>query len=166
MKGILLLAFCLLFVFSSCKKNGGSEGLPYGITATVNDVNLNFNIRPVAHITSNQTNLNVSGYAVINGDSTLINIIITGQTPIRESHYIDNGPYGLEGPIIMYSTLASGSQIAQSYRTNYDSIAPTYITISSISTTNIQGTFSGTLTYPNTSVIKVITNGTFNVSID
>jgi hypothetical protein len=166
MKSILLPAVFLIFLFSSCKKSSGVEGLPSGIAATVNGVNINFNIRPIARLTSNQTNLDVSGYAVINGDSTLIDVIITGETPVIKSHYIDNGPYGFEGPIIMYTTLASGSQIAQSYRTNYDLEVPTYITISFISSTNIQGTFSGTLTYPNTSVIQVITNGTFNVTID
>jgi hypothetical protein len=90
------------------------------------------------------------------------NAIIKGTYPIASSN--NNPPVRVEVSYGYYDPSSNG--LFQPYITDHSGAHPSKITITSISSTNVQGTFSGTLIYSNCGTsTKTVTNGKFNVNI-
>ncbi|MDB4904273.1 MAG: hypothetical protein JWQ63_3554 [Mucilaginibacter sp.] len=179
MKKYILLFTCVLFIFTSCKKKADIIPVPINtISATVDGANMNFNINVSAHIGANAggpgTNATLyisgltsgtvpSGSMSINVSSQSLNSIIKGTYTIASAN--NNPPVFAFLTYGYYDPASSGPD--QPYFTDSKGIQPTTITITSISSTNVQGTFSGTLVYSQGGTgTKTITNGKFNVNIN
>lgn len=174
----LLLILCVSVLLFSCKKEYSYEGGPasnptYYLTATVDGVPLKFNVDNEATYTiSGGTNaLELIGFASADpNDNTNITLDIhydatppgvgtyTGQT----SNNFVTGVYDYNDPNTIYST-----------GLNNVSVSPLTITITSITNTVVEGTFSGAFyaTDPSTTLIKsppsyiLITEGKFRLPI-
>jgi len=160
MQKIFFLALVLFLAFVSCKKDSSSTSSG-SISATVNDTSATFNNSALAiNTTANGVyGISITGFA---DNSNQISINISGPNPVTTGTY-------------SFSTRGTGDQLSMGY-----SIPPniTYIqdststanyatvVITAISSTSVQGTFTGDLKlFSGTSVVKTksVTNGTFNV---
>jgi hypothetical protein len=176
MKNILLFSVCLLFILSSCKKSGGGDGSTPAntISATVDGVKLNFSTKAIAYISQTYSMINIldingqTGKGITNEG---IDINVAEYFPnvgITKGTYLTSGP----PPSPAYSYLSYYKQVpdsnyVHSYFTDISKLAAyvTTVTISSITDTNVQGTFSGTVYNSRGDSTKVITNGKFNMAI-
>jgi hypothetical protein len=156
---LLLLSVCFLFILSSCKKHSPAINVTGTFTATINGTPETFNVGAAA-----QTE-NVSGFyslSLVGVQSTSVAnsmlISINSSTPITAGTYT-----GASTQASISYTLASGS-IYQYDNTEGSSAT---VTIKSISSTSVQGTFSGTLNIisGNGAATQTLTNGTFNLNI-
>ncbi|MBS1530165.1 MAG: hypothetical protein JSU01_07655 [Bacteroidetes bacterium] len=170
MKRFLLPAICLLLVFTSCKKK--NDVTPVNtLTATVDGINMNFNSNMTARIDGNFTgtgniDLVVEGFATNGSTNNMLGIsfITANLNSITAGTYTaanaNNTP-----PIWAAITYNDNSSASTHNYLTYTTV-PFTITITSISKTNIQGTFSGVVAdLNNSSNTKTITNGKFNVNI-
>jgi hypothetical protein len=160
MKKIIFPVVCSLLIFFSCSKSASSAS-GGSITATVNGSNQTFNTSALAisEAASGAYSLAITGFEGAANNSNQVTIGIAGSSPITTGTYTTFGSaadevsmvYSLPGNI-EYAAISNAPQV----------------TITSISTTNVQGTFSGILTlYSGTSstTTESVTNGKFNVSI-
>ena len=173
MKKILQVAVFLLFILTSCKKKSEDNLVPVNtITAAVDGENISLSTNISAKFSTNQIGklsytLNIQGAT----SSKAFGISLTS----FDKNSITKGTYTLASsknstPIWVYVAYEdyelSGNVPDQPYITDPNGIQPTTITITSISSTNVQGTFNGTLVYSQGgSGTKTVTNGKFNVNI-
>jgi hypothetical protein len=176
MKKFLLPFVCILFVFGSCKKK--NEVIPANtITATVDGVTTTYNINISAHLATflyggtSSTSLAIQGSTATHAPAGGIAISITSSkaSAITKGTFTvdsrNNNPPVYVGLAYTYYDPSSNDP-DQPYLTDPNWIMPTTITIRSISSTNVQGTFSGTLVYSQGGAsTKTVTNGKFNVDI-
>jgi hypothetical protein len=164
MKKILLFTICIALAFSSCKKS--SSDVPANtISATIDGVDESFNTNPIAELGTAirlNSNLLISGGngSGTGSDSMAItiesnNTIVKGSYTNAGSDFIsvlyNNGPFSLANPTY--------------YTTDVTGVYPTTVVITSMSSTNIQGTFSGKLLFNKGTTVKTVTNGKFNLTI-
>ena len=176
MKFFLPLAICLLFVFSSCGKKADviAPANTNNISATVDGANVSFNAEAAARVVTNEPGaypylLDITGATSTAGNNAIIVITVSSENPITTGTYISSdtnpGPVSFSG--LTYQQDVAGSQIANPYITDNSGHYPTTVTITSISSTNVQGTFSGTLVYSiGGSQTETVTNGKFNMTIN
>jgi hypothetical protein len=173
MKKFLLIAVSLLFIVTSCKKKSEDNPIPVNtISATVDGVNISLSTNISAKFSTNQIGalsytLNIQGAT----PNKAFGISLTSP----DKNAITKGTYTLASsknstPIwvyVAYEDYELNTNIPdQPYITDPNGIQPTTITITSISSTNVQGTFSGTLVYSQgSSGTKNVTNGKFNINI-
>ena len=171
-KTFLLPFFCLLLFFSSCKKKADGFVTPNTISAVLNGQDIFFNNYAVAGIKAEGSGilsyvLSISGTSGTGASRATINLAVLSYTPIVSGVYVasDNGKE-LTTSQIIYEQAVPGSQLTDPFITDNNGHYPTTITITSISSTNVQGTFSGTLIDSQDGPsLKSFTNGTFNVII-
>jgi len=174
MKKLLLLSGIAGFaLFFSCKKS--SPAGPSGsITAMVNGVQTSFNHVTYAKDSTNPNpNALLNAYALAISASTgnassgspVFGITITGPYAITKgTYYLDSVTVGVKtDPIYLSYIIGSGST---EYESNSYGANNCAVTITSISSTNVQGTFSGVLYLLNGNgpLIDTFTNGKFNVN--
>lgn len=157
---IILLA---LLAFVSCKKDGSAPG-GGTISATVGGKDETFNNISVAKNTSaaGQYSLYFAGSADTSATADIISITIDGSMPVATGTYSSfHTPMDNYFPGMVYKTGG-----ADTYSEDINGLYPITITITSLSSKNVQGTFSGALVlYAGTGVAnKIITNGKFNVN--
>ena len=176
MKFYLLLSACLALILSSCKKKSDVVGPTNMITATVNGVNVNFNSDASAQIVTNEIGgypnlLDINGATSTHGNKALITVTVSSKNAITSGSFPASGtnkPGAGFFSITYEQTVDSTSQLANPYITDNSGLYPTTVTITSISSTNVQGTFTGTLVYYTTGTQNKpvpVTNGKFNLSI-
>ena len=168
MKTISLIAICLLFINTSCKKNSENSPTPTNsISATVNGVNEAFN----AKIKASETNIGGINVLLITGSETFDTNSAAINIEIDTSAAITTGTYSAKTGTPQGFNSGATISYVRGYMALYPSLNSgllNSITISRISSTNVQGTFSATLSgsalglSPTT---KTITNGKFNVTI-
>ncbi len=164
MKRVLVFVSCILLFCTSCKKDS-NVAPPNTISATIDGVDESFDTNTFAGIGNGASTLssNLLIYGS-NGSATnadLIKITLNlNQTIVKGSYtsgsdavgfvsiLYQHGPYSIVNPYD-YTTDPAGNQ--------------TTVVITSITDTNIQGTFSGKLV--SGSAIKTVTNGKFNLPI-
>ncbi|MDB5018170.1 MAG: hypothetical protein JWQ84_3002 [Mucilaginibacter sp.] len=169
MKIPFLIILLLIVCFTSCKKDKAIS-ISNTISATVDNIDKSFNTKA----TATEGYLVGSGYILqINGttaDSIPENIFII----INSTANITKGTYPLSlGIPNGYNDLSTSLSYNIGYLTFYPSLntaLPNTVTITSISTTSVQGTFNANLTGHELSsspidINKTITNGKFNISI-
>jgi hypothetical protein len=169
MKSLLLLPICTLFFLVSCKKS--TPITPQSsISATVDGINKTFNINTEAALTNIEGTGNVlviSGKATSETDSDIIGLEVNSASAITK------GSYPVTTGIAAGFDAATSISYIQGYETFWpavSAVSPNSITITYISSTNVQGTFNvalsgGTLSTSPIITNKTITNGKFNVSI-
>lgn len=173
-KHFLFFLICWLFALSSCKKTGQGkvDVTPLNtLSATINGVNVNFNAALSAHISSEPGAYpNVISIYGTTGTGNNANIVITvsSMKTITSGTYISSdNPGTIAFSDIFYEIPDGTSQVIEPYIADSSGFYPTTVTITSISSMNVQGTFNGTLVYSlgggtNQSII----NGKFNVRIN
>ena len=165
-KKVLLPAFFFLLI--SCKKQ--SNELPLNtITATVDGVSVNFNTDAAAHRDSAAAGIiNIMGETAAAAPKVYLLIYVEANninTQVTSGSYTSIGYTSHSGVAsLLYANIISDSQNGQDYATDINSNNNTSVTISSISSTSVQGTFSGKLTLYGDTTTRTITNGRFNVA--
>jgi hypothetical protein len=158
----LLLPFCVLLVLFSCKKQSSSPTSATGtITATVDGTSQTFNVGATGHLDSS-TGINDLSMIGLSGTAAGANsmiILVTSTGPIVAGTYAGSGSQG-----DLSYTMGSGLVY------QYDDsaiISNATVIITSISSTTVKGTFSGSLVLVsgNGAATKTLTNGTFNLAI-
>lgn len=155
----LLLPLCLLLVLFSCKKHSTSTNTVGTLTVTIGGKAQTFNVGAEAHL-DNSSGFYTLGIIGVQSTGTANSMIltITSSSPITAKSYTD-----ADSEAQMSYTLAAGS-IYQDDGTDGTSAT---VTIKSISNTNVQGTFSGTLALISGTgaSTETLTSGTFNLDI-
>lgn len=156
---LLLMPFCLLLVLSSCKKHSPSANVAGTMTVTINGTTQTFNVGAEAHV-DNSGDFHDLSLIGIQSTSTANSILmsITTTSPITAGTYT-----AASSQADISYTLASGSI----YQYDDSEGSGATIVIKSISSTNVQGTFSGTLGLitGGGAATQTLTNGTFNLNI-
>jgi hypothetical protein len=177
MKFCLLAAACMMPILNSCKKpdNNPVKSNNNTITATVDGQNLTFNTGAGARIVTNETGiypdlLEITGATDASGNNAIIVIDVTSINSITTGTFpsADTNPEPATTSGIIYNQNVAGSQLGQQYITNNNLTNSTSVTVTSLSSTNVQGTFNGALVYfiSGGGPGKTITNGKFNLAIN
>ena len=158
---LLSLILCVLFVASSCKKSSKSITTTGTITVNIDGAAQTFNVGAAAHVdnTGGFYSLSLIGVQSTTAANSII-VEVTSSSPIVAGTYT-----GTNSEADMSYTQVSGSAIYQFDGSNNASNAT--IIVKSISSTSVQGTFSGTLELISGTgaASKALTNGTFNLNI-
>jgi len=157
----LLLPLCLLLVLSACKKNSTKTNVTGTFTATIGGKTQTFNVGAQANLQHNGDfyTLGLIGVQSASASNSMI-ISITSSSPITAKTYSDSDS---DSPAQMSYTMASGAVYQDD---GADGTSGT-VTIKSITNSNVQGTFSGTLMLitGTGAATQTVTNGTFNLDI-
>jgi hypothetical protein len=168
MKKTLICVIAILSFCASCKKSSSdpSNTPANTITATVDGVSENFNTSVYAKI---GTGIRINSALIISGSnssasgSDLISLTLNTNNTIDKGDYTNNGSNGVTS--IVYSKGVSTLANPNFYATDVNGVYLSTITITSISNTNVQGTFSGKLVFPDGKTTKMVTDGKFNVNV-
>jgi hypothetical protein len=164
MKKNLIFVSCILLVFISCKKDQGIAPVNT-ISASIDGVDESFNTNPFAQLGEGITlNSSLSIFGTngsTKGADVLSITMITGQAIVKGSYTSGNNSVGLVS--IQYSDGPFSAANFNSYATDPNGNATTVV-ITSLTSTNVQGTFSGRLVYGSAS--KTVTNGKFNLTLN
>jgi hypothetical protein len=161
MKKILLFSACVLLVFSACKKDSAKTATSTSITATIGSSNLNFSTAAVAQVISSNGiyAIQIIGSNGTGSSAQGVSIDIQSDKPIVKGTYsvTDTSSFTdityVENPSVSTPVSFSSSTIGT-------------VTITSISSTNVQGTFSGTLvSNQDNTTTQTLSNGKFNVGV-
>ena len=158
----LILALVLL---ASCKKSSNSSTPSGGtITATVDGTPMTFNNVLVAKDTSylGAYLISISGISSLTASAPELSLTVDGPSAVTTGTY-NLPPSGTitDVPALSFSqgtTLVYSSDVSGTYSSS--------VVITSLSKTNVQGTFTGTLTLSlgSGATTKAITDGKFNVN--
>lgn len=169
MKQLFLFSACILFVFSSCKKDSNKSTnttTPTNtITATINGVSQTFATSVTAQLVNNDPiyTLGITGFKASGTNPVGLQLAVNSDKVITKGTYTISSQPGSDPsvyPIIIY--YASTGTFAN----DESSTDVTTITITSISGTNVQGTFSGVLVPQlGDGAKQTVTDGKFNVNI-
>lgn len=165
---MLFFAIGIALIWLSCKNGTEVVDLNSPIVATINQVTENFNTVDSSGYRNTSTYYSafISARNGTMATADKMELDIYSPNPIAVGTYMltkdYNPPFGI---LIIYKVNGS-SNFADDYVVDYTGNHPASITISSLSSTNIQGSFSGTLVAANNSgATKTITNGKFNIAI-
>jgi len=168
-----------MLAFASCKKDSNKKVTASNtITATVGGTNTNFNTDAVAELASDSGAyvLEVVGLTGTTTSSQSIVIALLSDQPFVKGTYTfdtTTDPNTITVlPALAYLTDESGSESSE-FESNTDidlensTLSTTCtVTITAISSTNVQGTFSGLLVNDgDETTTKSVTNGKFNVTL-
>jgi hypothetical protein len=167
MKKLFVLPMAFLIFMSSCKKSSSGSGAGT-ITASVDGTSTSFSNTATA-LESSSTNNGVTAYSLLivgfqgsPSSSNSITLTIGSDAPFGA----DSTYTGLASPS---NNLAEVAYVQQPGDVSYSDLlaGPTTVTIKSISSTNVQGTFSSTVGVfgSGTPASHTFTNGTFNLNI-
>jgi len=123
----------------------------------------NYNVVGVKINSTGLYSISLVGYNQKDTGSEHIAIVIGGPNPVAKGSFTFDPPDGQNSAVVVYvlANSTDGYGPADLGGTN-----PVTVNITSLTGTNIQGTFSGTLALDDGSspVHKVVTNGKFNVN--
>ncbi|QEC77652.1 hypothetical protein FSB76_17525 [Mucilaginibacter ginsenosidivorax] len=169
MKKLLLFAVCLAFIWQSCNKSTAPVlAATSAISATIDGSNENFNTVDSSGYRNTPTYYSAFISAKNGTSSTAdkMELDIYSPTPIAVGTYNLTKNYNPPFGILIIYKINGSSNFANDYVVDYTGNHPASITISSISTTNIQGAFNGTLIVANNSgATKTISDGKFNIDL-
>ena len=167
MKKLLLFSACIMLAFASCKKNDPTKSTTAvgTISATIGGVNETFTTSVIAESADTPSyTIGISGFRGTGANQEGIQIGISSYKPITTGTYTISSALSNDvvyTPFVGYYKNTSVSSIAIFGTDNI-----TTITITSVSNTNVQGTFSGVLLNEDGSTdTQTIANGKFNVNI-
>jgi len=161
MKKLLLISACLVLVFSACKKDSTKTTTSNSITATVGSSNFNFSTAATAEVISGSGiySIQILGSTGAGSSAQGVSIAIESDKPIVKGTYsvTDTSSFTdityVENPSVS-TPVSFSSQVTGT------------VNITSISSTNVQGTFSGILvSNQDNTTTQILSNGKFNVSV-
>jgi hypothetical protein len=160
MKTFLLLALLCFTAFSSCKKEDtGSQ--PDNLSASFDGISKTFNYSLTGAISSSGGvyGLQVVGFVDNPTTSDALYLSVFSDSPITNGTYVD----GQSATIVFADPTVDGTN----YSNALSNTNPISITITSISNTNVTGTFSGDLflNANSSDPKKVVGNGQFSVGL-
>jgi len=169
MKKILFSALALILLFVACSKSNSSKPAPYGISATINGKATTFNGFITVDTTGGQIDISGSTDTLTGGFPELEFLITPASGAVKPGLYPNQAlvnPNAANSYLNYLTTPGGGISNTIQFGSYDDSL-----TVTSISSTAISGTFHGTADYhyfdPNALAFKdsiiTITNGTFNV---
>lgn len=156
-KIVFVLAICTL-TFSACKKGNDSVATGNNLSVSINGTALTFNNALIASNTSagGAYDLQIVGFNGTAGTSDALYLNVNSSSPIGPGTYVDG-----QTAEIGYAVQSGGTV---TYSNAMSPTNPISITITSINSTSVTGTFKGDLFSGSTSSTKkVLTNGQFNV---
>ena len=163
MKKYLFIAACIFQVLTSCKK-ATDIAASNTISATIDGVDESFSTSPSAQLSTGVTlNSNLGIYGT-NGSATgadALSITLQTNKTIATGTYT-SGSSSIGAVQILYSHGTFSLVSPNTYTTDPTGTATT-VTISTLTNTNVQGTFSGKLFQGGSS--KTVTNGKFNLTL-
>ena len=159
---IVLALAVIIIAFSACSKD--KKGIDDGMRLTVDGKEIEFSAFTKAEYdsTSGIHNLHIRGTDT-DMQPNLVALGLTQEQPIVTGTYI----HSTTNPDF-YVTLdwsPAGEDYTDPYYAGLDGSDPMSITITSITTTRVQGTFQGTVRR-GAGATKVITNGSFNLELE
>jgi hypothetical protein len=161
MKTLLFAAFFSVIAFSSCQKDNNDTVTGPNLSASFDGSSKKFNNALVGSVTSTDGSygLQVIGFAGTAGTSDALYLSILKDGPIVPGTYIEG-----QGAGITYVSQTGG---VTNYSNALSATNPISITITSISSTKVTGTFTGDIFIEANSTLakKVLANGQFNVTL-
>jgi hypothetical protein len=157
MKNILFAGFLCVLTFSACKKdNNSSTATGSNLSASISGTAVTFNNALVASNTSagGFYGLQIVGFNGTAGTSDALYLLVYSPTPIAAGTYVDGQSASINYVVQSGGTVTYSSAISP---TN-----PISITITSINSTSVTGTFKGDV-FASGNNKKVLTNGQFSV---
>lgn len=157
MRKLFIAVVIILLAAPSCKKSSGSNGIPVGINFKLDGASMTLNsARAVKTSSGSIYSLQFYGYVGAGGASNELACQIQAQSgPITATTYTEG--VGVDMVSIAYFIYSP----YDAYQNNGSATNPVSITITSITSTNVQGTFKGDIS--NGFSTKVLANGTFNI---
>jgi hypothetical protein len=174
-KKILLFSALFVCVFVSCKKNNSSSGGSYHFTATIDGQAQTFNVSPLAvKVTNSGASLiAIEGFSAASSTTQILSVSWGNTSPnsanFTTGAYSDTATaYYIGGNYNPSTTVAyvSGSGVTAAVGSSLPSgVQRLKITITSVDSTAVKGTFSGDFFFNGdvTQGKKTITNGDFYV---
>jgi hypothetical protein len=167
MKNVLFLCLSTCVIFFSCSKSGTSSpsGGTNTISATVDGVNENFNNIVLAKIIDQgggRYSLVLGGTTGTTASADVMTITVDGDRQIAAGAFsLTLSPTNHYWPALGYTKGGTNN-----YMSDVTGTLPTNVTITSITSTNVQGSFSGGVVLYNGTgaATKNVTNGKFNVN--
>jgi hypothetical protein len=163
MKRTLLLPVCLLLIFCACNKSASNPQSTIVADIDGQTETFNNNVIGIKLNTSGVYSISLIGYNGKDTGSEHMLITLGGPAPVTTGSYIFEAPSGQNSCVIAYilANSAHGYGPADLGGTN-----PITVNVTSLTDTNIQGTFYGTLALDDGSspIHKIVTNGKFNVT--
>jgi hypothetical protein len=170
MKKILLFSACVMLAFSSCKKSAPKITTSNTITANVGGSGLTFN-SAVTGLLANSSGsyvLLITGATGTGSNAQVMSIAIDSENPIVKGTYTINSSTSSDAtsfPQLSYVQSASTTNPV-SFTSDLTGTNASTVTITSISSTNVQGTFNGVLlSDQDGTTTKSVTNGKFDVAV-
>jgi hypothetical protein len=181
MKNFLFLSACVILAFASCKKDAAKTTTTNTITATVGGSNINFSTTAIGELASDTGAyvLEIVGLTGTSSSAQSMAVGLLSDAPFVKGTYTFNSADTTSTvtvfPIIEYIKNLSGDD-SYIFGTNaginigdgsyVGPTSTTTVTITSISSTNVQGTFSGILVNEgDNTTTETVTNGKFNVDL-
>jgi hypothetical protein len=163
MKKTLLVISCLLLLFTSCKKN--KDAAPENtISANINGVDESFNTNAYAQLgngVKSNSSLSIYGADGSAAGSNILTITLALNQTISTESYT-SGSSSTGNVAVQYSIGSFSLANPNIYKTDVSSNGTTVV-ITKLTSSNIQGTFSGKIFKGSDS--KTVVNGKFNLPI-
>ena len=161
MKKLLLFSACIILALSSCKKDSPKTINSTGITATIGGSDFNFSTAATAQVisVSGLYSIQIIGSNGTGSSAQGVSISIQSDKPIIKGTYsvADASPF---------TDITYVENTSVSTPVSFSSNTVGTVTITSISSTNVQGTFSGVLvSNQDITTTQTLSNGKFNVSV-
>jgi len=168
MKKTLLLALFIIVSISACKKSA-SVAPANTLSATFNGVTESFNTNLFGQNGSGVTlnsSLSILGANGSASGSDVLSITLTTNNTITTGTYT-NAPNSNDGFVsIVYNVGPFSLVNPNTYTSDVNGNYLTTVKITSINSTNIQGTFTAQLLYTDGKTVKTVTDGKFNVKLN
>jgi len=166
MKKPLLFIIVLFLFLASCKKNA-SVGPVNTLSATINGVDESFNTNLYAQngtgVTTN-SDLAVFGTTGTASNAEVLSITVNTNATIATGTYTNSASSNSGFISILYSKGPVNLFTPNEYVSDVNGTYLTTVKVTSISNTNVQGTFSAQLLYTDGKTKMMVTNGKFNVN--
>ena len=157
----LSAASLICIILLSCKKNGDDSGSnTMHFSAKINGVQTNFNSTVLAQVTNDPSQSDYNLYIIgIAGNAT--NLLPTFDLNINSDAAITTKTYVTKQDQSIWE--ASGTYVLDGSSSYYNNNTDFTVTITSLTATQVKGTFSGVLT--DGPDVKTITDGSFTAVI-
>ena len=165
MKKLFFLPVIVLFALSSCKKSSSSSAALGTINATIDGTATTFNTEATAvqSGTSGAYSLIIIGFQGAAGTSSTLDITLGSSVPFAAGTLYSDTTTSANG------NLAEIAYVQQPGEYEYSDVlsGPVDVTITNITSTTVQGTFSGIVGAVNggTPASHTITKGSFNLKL-
>jgi hypothetical protein len=169
MKRLFLISACAILAFSACKKDSNKTTATVSLSATVGGTNETYsNVIAQSIVDTPGYTIGISGSRGSGANLEVLQLEVNSVNPITTGTYTLNSSTSSDistFPLLAYYKYTSATN-ELIYGTDLTGANVSTITISSISSTNVQGTFSGVLIDEiDGTTTDAITSGKFNATI-